>query len=267
MSHRDIYILAKDHQHQPDYNIFQKCDNTDRLNYIRGIFDRDYLDNYGSNECYFNCRDDYLAKLVSEFLSHITHSIQGNTLTFKNTNMIDFLGTLYDKATVFSHVNKQKYISYLGYMLDGSVPTCKIIKTDVNAVTPYKKCASDEGYDLTLIKIDKIINSNTIRYDTGIKLIPELGWHVEVLPRSSLSNIGYMLSNSVGLIDTNYRGNILVTITKINENETDIKLPFRGFQFVLRRNIHFILEEASQDSDELKTNRGDGGFGSTNPPN
>ncbi len=33
----------------------------------------------------------------------------------------------------------------------------------------------------------------------AFKIQPEEGWHVEILPRSSLSNSGYMLSNSVGL--------------------------------------------------------------------
>ncbi len=124
-----------------------------------------------------------------------------------------------------------------------------------------KRSCSDEGYDLWLIEIDKKINETTTRYDTCIKIQPEEGWHVEILPRSSLSNSGYMLSNSVGLIDSSYRGTLKVTLTKIANDAEDIKLPFKAVQMVLRKNVHYICEETEELDD---TERGEGGFGSTN---
>ncbi len=103
-----------------------------------------------------------------------------------------------------------------------------MLKTNINAIPPSKRSCSDEGYDLWLIEIDKKINETTTRYDTCIKIQPEEGWHVEILPRSSLSNSGYMLSNSVGLIDSSYRGTLKVTLTKIANDAEDIKLPFKS---------------------------------------
>ncbi len=44
------------------------------------------------------------------------------------------------------------------------------------------------------------------------------------ITKSSLSNSGYMLSNSVGLIDSSYRGTLKVTLTKIANDAEDIKI-------------------------------------------
>lgn len=139
---------------------------------------------------------------------------------------------------------------------------CKIYKTLENAVIPVKAHLLDEGCDLTIIKVDKIIDKYTTRYDTGLVCEPPQGYHVELLPRSSISNSGYILSNSVGLVDTNYRGTLKVVLTKINPESPDLVLPCKMVQMVLRENIPFCCIEWS----ELLKNvdeREDGGFGST----
>jgi len=84
---------------------------------------------------------------------------------------------------------------------------------------------------------------------------------LEVVPRSSLSKTGWMLANSVGIIDPSYRGNIMVAVIKVDPNAQPLTLPFRGFQLVVRKQFHVDMVNA----DELdETNRGHGGFGSTN---
>lgn len=64
--------------------------------------------------------------------------------------------------------------------------------------------------------------NNTILYDTGIKINVKYGYYAEVVPRSSLSKSGYMLANSIGIIDNSYRNNIFVALTKINPDAPDI---------------------------------------------
>ncbi len=72
---------------------------------------------------------------------------------------------------------------------------------------------------------------------------------------------GLYVINSVGLIDSSYRGTLKVTLTKIANDAEDIKLPFKAVQMVLRKNVHYICEETEELDD---TERGEGGFGSTN---
>lgn len=139
-----------------------------------------------------------------------------------------------------------------------------IKKTDPNAVIPTKAHPSDTGYDLTLIGVYKDMSipgseQKIIMFDTGIAVCPPDGYYTEVVPRSSLSKTGYMLANSVGIIDASYRGSIKVVVTGDNSLD-DLSLPFKGFQLILRK-----MEEAEiVEVDDLdETVRGDGGFGST----
>lgn len=137
-------------------------------------------------------------------------------------------------------------------------------KTENDAVIPTKAHPSDTGYDLTLIRVSKDMSipgseQKIIMYDTGIAVCPPDGYYTEVVPRSSLSKTGYMLANSVGIIDSSYRGSIKVVVTG-DDSLGDLSLPFKGFQLILRK-----LEEAEVvEVDDLDaTVRGDGGFGST----
>jgi deoxyuridine 5'-triphosphate nucleotidohydrolase len=125
------------------------------------------------------------------------------------------------------------------------------------------------GYDLTLVNLHNIITVNgrfpdpqIFLYDTGIAVQPENGYYVEVVPRSSLSKTGYMLANSVGIIDPDYRGTIKIALVKTDKSSSDIELPFRGFQMIVRKAEQSTLTETFGEL--TNTVRGDGGFGSTN---
>lgn len=180
-------------------------------------------------------------------------------LTFIDTNAVDFLSKLYDNATIKFSKKYKLYLNYIG----GSLEKCLFVKAHDNAIDPSKKNASDEGYDLWLIEKDKIISEKTVRYDTFIQVKPPPGYHIEILPRSSLSNTGYMLANSVGLIDESYCGTLKIALTKVDEKADELTLPFKAVQMVLRKSIHFVCSEIPEDM-IVHTMRGIGGFGSTN---
>lgn len=133
-------------------------------------------------------------------------------------------------------------------------------KDDPNAVTPTRGTNMAVGYDLTAISVAKKISERTTLYDTGICVQPPPGYYTEILPRSSLSKTGYVLSNSVGTIDPDYTGRLLIALTKVDDSLPDLELPFTKCQLVLRKFESFRLIE----TDKLtETERGDGGFGST----
>jgi len=134
----------------------------------------------------------------------------------------------------------------------------KFTKTDTRAVTPRKGNSKAIGYDLTAIEVFKKLNSKTILYNTGIRVNVPDGYYTEIVPRSSLSKTGYMLSNSIGIIDPDYTDNLLIALTKIDENSPDIELPFTRCQLVLRKAEYYEIEEVE---DILETGRGS--FGST----
>ena len=138
------------------------------------------------------------------------------------------------------------------------------------AVIPSKVRYSDAGYDLTIIKVHKRLTSNTVIYDTGIKLEIPNGYYVEIVPRSSISRSGYMLANNVGIIDQGYRGNLYIALTKINDTIPDItdtdnwQLPWKCCQMIVKKQIYSKLVVCSSVNDDIeKSNRGTGAFGST----
>jgi len=137
----------------------------------------------------------------------------------------------------------------------------KYIKTHKDAVTPTKSNETDSGLDLTLIEEYKKYGDVTL-YDTGIKVQPPQGHYFDLVPRSSISKTGYMLANSVGIIDQTYQGNIYVALRKVDQTLPDLKLPCRFAQLILRKVID--VKGIEVDSFEKVSDRGSGGFGSSN---
>ena len=98
-----------------------------------------------------------------------------------------------------------------------------------------------------------------IEYDTGISVQPPEGYYIEAGPRSSCSNYGLILSNSVGIIDPDYRGTIKARFKWI-KGTAKYEVGDKIIQLILRRKYDFEFEQVD-DLDE--TDRGDKGFGSS----
>lgn len=133
-------------------------------------------------------------------------------------------------------------------------------KLDMCAEIPTKAHASDAGYDVTLIGIEKTVGNVTF-YKTGLSVEPSHGYYVEIVPRSSISKTGYILANSVGIIDASYRGELLVALMKIDPEAKELELPKKMVQLIPRYNIY---TDVTSVDDICETMRNMGGFGSTN---
>ncbi|MDP6500226.1 MAG: dUTP diphosphatase [Candidatus Marinimicrobia bacterium] len=81
-----------------------------------------------------------------------------------------------------------------------------------------------------------------------------------VMPRSSIAKTPLRLSNSIGLIDGGYRGEIMAAVDNIKNEDYTVEPGQRLFQLVAMDGspIHFELVDDLSD-----TTRGSGGFGST----
>lgn len=128
-----------------------------------------------------------------------------------------------------------------------------------DAVVPSYAKEGDAGLDLTAI--DMTFEENFIEYDTGIAVeIPE-GYVGLVFPRSSVSKKeNFYLKNSVGVIDSGYRGEIKL---RFNNGSFDANFYQPGEkigQLIIMPYPTIQLEEVEELS---STDRGDGGFGST----
>jgi len=133
----------------------------------------------------------------------------------------------------------------------------KIKKLNENCILPYKATASAAGYDLFSVKYS--FEENTITYHTGIAVeIPE-GYAGFLFPRSSVYKTGMHLANSVGVIDSDYRGELMLKYY-VNDWETIYEKGERCGQLVILPIPQYEFQLVDELSD---TDRGDGGFGST----
>lgn len=129
------------------------------------------------------------------------------------------------------------------------------------AIMPTK-LITDIGYDITIISVSKQLTPMTTMFDTGVSLVIPLGYYIEMVPRSSLSKTGYMLANSVGVIDPGYTSTLKVPLVKIDASMPDLVLPACMCQLILKPYI--VSSAVRTDFDQkIETARGDGGFGST----
>lgn len=90
----------------------------------------------------------------------------------------------------------------------------------------------------------------------------EVDVHYWLFPRSSIYRSGVMMANSVGVIDSSYRGTLKAPVTNINENTyPNVRRGTRLFQIVAPDMGH--ISEIKIVSTLSETSRGSGGFGST----
>lgn len=137
----------------------------------------------------------------------------------------------------------------------------KILKLTEDAIVPKYAKPGDAGMDLTAISAD-FSDLNYLTYHTGLAVeIPE-GYVGLLFPRSSVYKTGQQLTNSVGVVDSGYRGEIMLKYTRnINETERVAYSPGdRIGQLIILPYPQVEFEEVDHLSN---TERGSGGYGST----
>ncbi len=144
----------------------------------------------------------------------------------------------------------------------------KVIRVShtAGAALPLPQYATDGSAGLDLpacLESPQVVAPGArVKIPTGIAIeIPHRHIAGLIFPRSGLATKhGLSLANAVGVIDSDYKGEIIVAVLNQGENEYIIKPGDRIAQIVFVPVFKAIIEE----TDELKeTSRGTGGFGST----
>jgi len=136
----------------------------------------------------------------------------------------------------------------------------KIKLLEQDALVPIRGFETDAGLDLYSLKDYELYPRNRMLIRTGISLeIPE-GYYGRVAPRSGLA-VKHGIDVFAGVIDSSYRGELMVLLYNSNEIETFIiKKGDRVAQLIIEKHYNFPIEIVDSLSD---TSRGSGGFGST----
>jgi dUTP pyrophosphatase len=152
----------------------------------------------------------------------------------------------------------------------------KFKKLHEDAVLPSYAKAGDAGLDLTAVSDGETVFSEDpkslwyyVEYKTGLACeIPE--GHVGLLfPRSSISKSALILANSIGVADSGFRGQICLRFKMdaglVNQTDGYKSAVYKKGDRIGQLMIIPIPTIEPEFVDELSTtDRGSGGFGSTN---
>ena len=138
-----------------------------------------------------------------------------------------------------------------------------VARTEDNARLPTKGSEYAAGWDLYALEDSVVPFRKSVKLRTGIIVaIPDC-YEGQVRARSSLGSKGLILPHSIGTIDADYRGELFVLMTWIGEGKSYlVKSGERIAQLVIAPIPEVKFSEVKID-DLGKTERGEGGFGST----
>lgn len=134
-------------------------------------------------------------------------------------------------------------------------------KLEVDAVTPTRGSEEAAGYDLYAATAVEVAPGQTVKIPTGISIALPKNTFGAIFARSGLATKrGLAPANKVGVVDSDYRGPVIVALYNQSAEVQKIEKGERIAQLVVIPYMPVIFEEKEELDD---TERGEGGFGST----
>lgn len=139
----------------------------------------------------------------------------------------------------------------------------RVKKLTPEAVVPSYAKIGDAGMDLVATSVQDDASKPYIQYGTGLAFEIPLGYVGLVFPRSSVSKTDLSLANAVGVIDSGYRGEVMLRFRR--GQAAGVEAPIyevgdRVGQIMILPHPQVQLVEAQELSETV---RGAGGFGSS----
>ena len=163
------------------------------------------------------------------------------------------------------------------YVSEGRMIQVKVKKLHPHA-TFEKAHETDIGYDLTACSFE-YKEDGLWMIGLGVSIQPEKGKYIEIVPRSSFSKKPFIFPHSVGVIDPAYRGETMFPVRYSGDIWWRDDVPYQHIyhanarasidhylmgQKIAQAIVRNIVEAEIEFVDSLdKTERGSGGFGST----
>ena len=140
----------------------------------------------------------------------------------------------------------------------------KILDARVRDQLPHYATAGSAGLDLRAC-LDEALLLNpgeTVLIPTGLAIhLADAGYAAMILPRSGLGHKhGVVLGNLVGLIDSDYQGQLMVSMWNRGQTAFTIQPFERIAQMVI---VPVVQAQFNLVDDFDASHRGEGGFGST----
>jgi dUTP pyrophosphatase len=182
------------------------------------------------------------------------------------------------KAELYEQITGQPYVNALsqdeknpqGKLLSQSPLKVRFHKLHSDATLPSYAHPGDAGLDLVAVWMDADYEKPYVEYGTELAVEIPPGYVGLLFPRSSISKTPLSLANSVGIIDSGYRGEIRFrfrTDTTIVTSMVENRMEFNAYgvgdrvgQLLILPYPQIEVEEAETLSEAV---RAEGGFGSS----
>ena len=137
----------------------------------------------------------------------------------------------------------------------------KVKKLVTEATIPTRGSVEAAGWDLYAAEDATINPGETIKISTGIAIALPENTFGAIFARSGLATKkGLAPANKVGVVDSDYRGPVIVALYNHSKEERTVNAGDRIAQLVVLPYVPVDLTEVEELDD---TERGDGGFGHT----
>ena len=135
----------------------------------------------------------------------------------------------------------------------------KVQKLDPSAKIPSYAYEGDAGMDLFCLEEVDIPAFERTVIRTGLKFAIPAGYAGFVWDKSGIAAKSH-LKTMAGVLDSNYRGELLVVLANLGPNTRTLEKGSKIAQLVIKPVATVEIEEAEIDDE---TERGEGGFGSS----
>ena len=158
---------------------------------------------------------------------------------------------------------------------NSKVRDSKYADSGFDLIIPFDYSEHENGY--TENRISNVtfraplgVKCSMSRIDSTIPLLVPCGYYL--YPRSSIVKTPFRLSNSVGIIDSGYRGEIMAVVDNIDSANNDMKACICKYMTPMTRMFQicsptlepfFVEIVETEEALGSSTERGNGGFGST----
>lgn len=190
-------------------------------------------------------------------MSEIKDIKEGGQMTPEEQAVKNFLdSSLGMMTTVFTSMFNEVYKNVF------ALTKVRIKRLTTNAQIPSYAHSTDAGLDLVATSCKYNEEKGYFSYGTGIAVEIPVGYVGLIYPRSSNRNTEAYMCNHVGIIDSGYRGEIMVSFK--NRNDGDNNAPYevgdKIAQLIVMPYPKVLFEEVEELSE---SERGTGGHGST----
>ena len=165
-------------------------------------------------------------------------------------------------------------------------PTIKVKRINPDASMPTKAHPTDAAYDLCAMEDVALRPGEWRMVGSGLAFAIPVGWCGMVYPRSGLGCKGLVFKNGTGVIDSHYRGEVMLPLLNNNKKtgrlfvrvtrtalgklvcdrriEPEGTIHVRKGDRVAQMRIELVPESTMKEVDELdETDRNTGSFGSS----